>query len=932
MFNRVVFKVSHNILILILKTAAILFCAGFLFFGLAGKAWGATYYVSPAGTNTSPYDTWAKAANLPSTAITAGNTDIGGEGPHIMYIAPGTYVDNLTLTDVDWASGTFIGTVASGDTTQAPWSQVLAGNGAIISSSSGITVNITKNALTMKSLAFTQTGAPAFCFYLSSAVTSFTGNNIYIYSGASYGLSCSGVATFTNLKVSSCVDQNLYAGNAASRLTVNHGLISKGVVSGVRAENGAQITLNNVDVINNAGYGCDARAGSTINLVNSAVTGNGGVIITTPYYGLFAYGAGAVINYANTYVFGNNGIYSYNQAAGLGGVINDLGGNITDGLPYFRSWQNGNAYFCLTFDDDFQDQAYMQAVATATGVPITVFLIPSTGYTVGEITGWIAMMNAGHEMALHAYDHSDLSLTTAFAITTTNANPTVDVDVATSQLILVTTTGGNNVTVDWSTTDRTIAYLQAQVVGKGWTITPTTNIQTNLKLASLADTSGPQSVPYTCNLDVSAPDYAYWREEITDGFTWLANPTNIGSQSTTMAYPYTNYSSGLVTWLSGTSVTGARSGMNNSVLSSLNVFTVNNFSRLGMTSASTEAQFRQAARNLFVYAKSRGAIAVTYGHRESGEISATQWGYIADEIKKCGGTFYTFGQAIAAIRADHADGGGGLFTLNYPDLSDYHLQSSSPAIDTGTNVGLTSDYDGVSLPRGLGYEIGAYEYPVPVAPAIGTPSALSFSSIRWPFTDNSNDETGFRVYDNTNNVVSSSATANLSYLDETGLSCNTSYSGRYAKAYNSYGESAASANAPSQFTNSCPTYSSGGMIIIGPGGFYAPTIPPQIAQVPSKPSAPVSPVFTTDLKPGFIGKSVKQLQIFLNSDPDTQLAKSGLGSPGKETSLFGILTKASVIKFQEKYSKDILAPWNLTKGTGFVGKTTRAKINELMGK
>ncbi len=86
----------------------------------------------------------------------------------------------------------------------------------------------------------------------------------------------------------------------------------------------------------------------------------------------------------------------------------------------------------------------------------------------------------------------------------------------------------------------------------------------------------------------------------------------------------------------------------------------------------------------------------------------------------------------------------------------------------------------------------------PVAPTISTPTVLPSSAIRWNFTDNSSYETGFRVYTNVDAVATSSATANLSSLTETGLSENTQYT-RYIKAYNSYGESASS-SATSTYT------------------------------------------------------------------------------------------------------------------------------------
>lgn len=80
--------------------------------------------------------------------------------------------------------------------------------------------------------------------------------------------------------------------------------------------------------------------------------------------------------------------------------------------------------------------------------------------------------------------------------------------------------------------------------------------------------------------------------------------------------------------------------------------------------------------------------------------------------------------------------------------------------------------------------------------------------------------------------------------------------------------------------------------------------------------------FTTDLQLNSKGNSVKNLQIVLNSDPDTIVAYSGVGSKGRETTMFGYATKAAVIKFQKKYKISPVA--------GYVGAKTRAKLNTIV--
>ncbi len=98
----------------------------------------------------------------------------------------------------------------------------------------------------------------------------------------------------------------------------------------------------------------------------------------------------------------------------------------------------------------------------------------------------------------------------------------------------------------------------------------------------------------------------------------------------------------------------------------------------------------------------------------------------------------------------------------------------------------------------------------------------------------------------------------------------------------------------------------------------------QIAAVPGRITVSCQR-FNNNLYYGMMGNSeVRCLQQFLkNQEPE-------IYPEGLVTGNFLSLTKTAVIKFQQKYANDILAPWGLTSGTGYVGSTTRAKLTSLL--
>lgn len=91
------------------------------------------------------------------------------------------------------------------------------------------------------------------------------------------------------------------------------------------------------------------------------------------------------------------------------------------------------------------------------------------------------------------------------------------------------------------------------------------------------------------------------------------------------------------------------------------------------------------------------------------------------------------------------------------------------------------------------------------------------------------------------------------------------------------------------------------------------------------PTMSCSYMFNTNMRLGSTGTDVMNLQKVLNMYPQTQIASSGAGSPGMETSYFGAATRAAANKFQALH----LAELGITAPTGNVFAGTRALLNQV---
>lgn len=285
----------------------------------------------------------------------------------------------------------------------------------------------------------------------------------------------------------------------------------------------------------------------------------------------------------------------------------------------------------------------------------------------------------------------------------------------------------------------------------------------------------------------------------------------------------------------------------------------------------------------------------------------------------------------------------------------FALQSTSPAIDAGVNLGSTYQLGlapGSTWPssvstlnqnaNGAGWDIGAYVYTQSTAPAVSISTPSSTGTVTVTATASATSPAAIssvQFYLDGSLLGSSVSTSSPSYSWNTTGTSNGSHS-LTAVALDTYNNVATSSPVTVTINNVAatptPTNTGGGFIYgsgpLAPG--YVNTNPqpttvstttttvfPATQSSQSTPSAPsassATPLtLTKNHSLWDTGADIKTLQQWLNSNGFT-IATTGAGSLGNETSTFGTLTYKALIKFQTNQG---------LPQTGYLGPLTRTAI------
>lgn len=736
-----------------------------LLISLTAEGWAELYYVKPGGTRVSGASTpndWSNANcyPLPSSAVAQGNDVVG---PHTMFIAPGDYFCSLLLTNNNWSNGTIIGTAGLDSTTAAA-----KGNVTLTSTQSVIQTSVIN--LTIKNISATGTTAKTGAFYSSGGSTTL--DNCYFYDSLRLIYVPKGTVTSR---------RGLYAGNTDSTRP------------SVAIEGAANFT-SNFDIIapkgnNSLGlFGLYITSTGSVSINNSALFGAENVVIYQD--------AAATTTITNSIVLGSwkENAYTIYAAAGTIKTKNNLlmhnwGAQdrltpvILDPTDITRvqpGWERRPRKGIVVLSvDDLPVDSYrlnLEALLTQKGVKGSYFenTEPLPDDDLPALQG---IWNRGvMDIGLHGRTHSNWTYTGKFwDVTKNGATMTINRNADT-----ITFSTGETVT---GFREKTLANIKRELEGCGATVTPGpiygdtgTQLHTFLTGESIAD--GVAVTAVSLKTDDLTGNTGYYKDEIKDHYDWFVNI--FGTPPSVAATPGGGSNQNVQTVVKNIGLNSLRSYYNNSDaqsdLKSIDLYRTSYYpvnSLITANATADEATTKARTRAVADRVVQSGSLQYWLVHNSS-EATLEQLGWIIDVLKEeYPEIMVTDGRtATTYIKTSGlwSTSDGRTYTRTWDDPGDFHLDPTSAAINSGTNLPWegtpnVTDFEGKSitdangnvLRRSIGgvavnnVDIGPYQYP-----SDGMLSILSITK--------SGSGNGTVTISTPNMVCNTSCTANYTFV------------------------------------------------------------------------------------------------------------------------------------------------------------------------
>jgi hypothetical protein len=497
---------------------------------------------------------------------------------------------------------------------------------------------------------------------------------------------------------------------------------------------------------------------TTLNVSNSAFIGmrmnqaNGGDAISTSNT--------PIVSVTNSY-FAN---HANSNSSALTGMVPTDSFRKSEFDPMdagFRAYAKPHGYIVIGLDDTEGDTEYQHNVVDvwkAAGVQGTLFVNPGSegtdGIDLSADANWVALTaseyDGAREWGVHSWSHMDLSADVAFKIKMASAD-TATLTITENAFTIDCSNDAGDVSFDLTSEDydalSTIYTVLADTYSAFYTVSDFVDagppINPRLQSTSMADVVA-QAIPasgdaaYGVMLDLGAPDYRFFRDEIQDAKAWIvantgADPADVFTASApgnlvdgdVIAYFLAKEADPNVGILSNRAVPHPSYTMDGSGvdLRGINIYAIAHGNASYIVGASdggarTEAEVRAYAASLAIFVRETGRVLCVYAHGQPQDIGThaitpQEWAWFIDEVERVApGTIKSHGQVTRIIRdsgtwtpdAVNAE----VWEAAFTDAPDYHLKPNSVLINAGVDVGLTTDIEGKAI-RGLP-DIGAYEF------------------------------------------------------------------------------------------------------------------------------------------------------------------------------------------------------------------------------